>query len=76
MSSQRERVLLHLQAQSKVCVASVPLDLGYTLRNRVGELRRSGYEIVSERCLRHRHEGPVIAYRLILPEPVQQALPV
>jgi hypothetical protein len=73
--TQKERVLLHLRTQEKVCVASVPLDLAYTLRNRVGELRRD-HEIVSERCLRHHHDGPVFAYRLILPLPVQQALPV
>jgi hypothetical protein len=72
--TQKERVLLHLRTQEKVCVASVPLDLGYTLRNRVGELRREDYQIVSERCMRHHHDGPVIAYRLILPQPAQMAM--
>ena len=60
--SQKQRVLVLLQEQDAVCVKSVPVDLGYTLRNRVSELRREGKNIVSERCRMHAHASSVLMY--------------
>jgi hypothetical protein len=61
-----------LESEDQVCVASVPLDLGYTLRNRIHELRDDGLPIVGERCLRHAHRGPILSYRIV--QPGQQAM--
>ena len=72
--TQKERVLLHLKTQECVCVASLPMDLAYTARNRIGELRRDGIDIVGERCTRHSHKAPVYAYRLAQPVQQQMAL--
>ena len=74
--TQRQQVLAALINQPSVCLADVPLELGYTLRNRISELRRDGHNIVSEPCTKHRHEGTIVRYHLIQPKPVQETLPV
>lgn len=63
--TQRELVLQALRSAGErgVCLADVPLDLGYTLRNRVASLRHE-YTIESERCRVHAHDGPVSRYWL------------
>lgn len=64
--TQKERVLLYLQTMPEgVCVECVPRDLGYTLRNRIGELRRENVPIEGSRCIRHPHKAPVFSYRLV-----------
>jgi hypothetical protein len=68
--TQKQRVLLYLKTQGSVCVGNVPLDVGYTLRNRVGELIREGHRIEKQRCPWHQHRAPVMAYTLIV-DPVQ-----
>jgi hypothetical protein len=73
--TQRQRVLAYLMYQDSVCVGDLPVELSYTLRNRVSELRRDGHQISSERCRRHDHAGPVYRYRLIR-QPVQQVMAV
>lgn len=71
--SQREAVLAALRsAPDGLCLLDVPIDLGYTLRNRIGTLRQE-YEIRGERCRKHRHRGPVERYYLVT-APVQQTL--
>ena len=69
--TQHERILAALrQAGARgLCVADVPETLGYTMRNRVSELRRSlsGETIVSERCRvpEHHHKATVSRYWLV-----------
>jgi hypothetical protein len=65
MSTQKQRVRIYLETQDQVCVTSVPLDLGYTLRNRIHELRDDGLAIHGERCTKHAHRGPILAYSLV-----------
>ena len=64
LGTQKQRVLLHLKTQEWVCVSSLPLDLAYTARNRISELRASGVEIESEPCRTHQHRSSVSRYRL------------
>jgi len=61
--TQKQRVLRYLQ-QGSICVADVPLDLGYAMRNRIGDLRRDGFNIHSELCRVHAHSGPISRYWL------------
>jgi len=65
--TQRERVLAILRAAGPrgVCLADVPGDLSYVLRNRVGDCSKLGYTITSQRCRFHRHRGLVSRYRLL-----------
>ena len=63
--TQKQKVLAWLQNQPSVCIADLPLELGYCARNRIGDLRRDGYDIRGERCTRHSHAGPVFRYRLL-----------
>lgn len=73
--TQKERVLLYLRTMPEgVCVEAVPRDLGYTLRNRIGELRRDHVPIAGERCTRHHHAAPVFSYRLVAPVQLEVAL--
>jgi Helix-turn-helix domain len=72
MTTQKQRVLAWLQNQSSVCVSDLPVELGYTMRNRIHELRADGVEIIGERCTAHNHRGPILAYRLA--QPVQAVL--
>lgn len=72
--TQRDRVLLHLQTQNWMCVSSLPLDLAYTARNRISELRRQGVPIESERCTVHQHRSTVSRYRLAQPQQTEIAL--
>ena len=73
--SQKSEVLelLRYGGDQGLCLAGAPVDLAYTLRNRVSELRRDGYDIRGERCTRHAHKGPILSYRLVT-APVQMAL--
>ena len=70
--TQKQRVLRYLQRGS-ICVADVPLDLGYAMRNRIGDLRRDGFNIHSELCRAHNHQGPISRYYLIV-APVQMGM--
>jgi hypothetical protein len=65
--TQREAVLKALRKHPKrgLCIADLPLELGYCARNRVSELRRDGWQIVSETCRVHKHGGPIARYRLV-----------
>jgi biotin operon repressor len=62
--TQKQRIMLHLRTQEWVCVSSLPLDLAYTARNRISELRREGVEIESSPCRTHQHHAGVSRYRL------------
>ena len=75
MSPQQKRVLGFLKRRPQgICIDDVPHDIGYTLRNRVAELRKPGnITIESERCTFHNHGAPVVRYRLARPF-VQQEL--
>lgn len=63
--SQKSLVLSALREAGErgICVSDVPRDLSYTLRNRVGELRRE-FTIESDRCRVHRHRSTVSRYVL------------
>jgi hypothetical protein len=74
--TQKERVLEALMDHDSICLADVDFDLSYCMRNRISELRDDGYAIEGEQCRRHAHRGPILRYRILLPQPVQQALPV
>jgi hypothetical protein len=64
--SQRESVLAALRTAGSrgICLADVPLEVSYTLRNRVSELRRQGTDVRSELCRVHAHDGPISRYTL------------
>lgn len=47
-----------------ICIADLPLALGYSARNRIGTLRREGFDIRSELCRVHAHDGPISRYTL------------
>lgn len=66
MASQRELVLSALRTAGSrgICLADVPLELSYTLRNRIGEIRRQGKDVRSELCRVHAHDGPIARYTL------------
>ena len=62
-----------------VCIhdlAKIDPFIPYRARNYVSEMRRDGHNIASEVCRVHKHRSSVARYRLILPAPVQQAMPV
>jgi hypothetical protein len=65
--SQRSVILdaLRIAGRQGVCLSDVPLEIGYTMRNRVAELRRDGKLIESERCRVHKHASTVSRYFLI-----------
>jgi hypothetical protein len=67
--TQRALVLTELFIAGKrgVCISDLPVDLGYCARNRVSELKRSGWEITSEPCRKHSHAGHIARYTLLLP---------
>lgn len=64
--TQKRRVLLLLRAAGAdgVCVSNVPLELGYTMRNRISELRREGHAIEGAACHVHAHRSGVLRYVL------------
>ncbi len=63
--SQRQRVFALLRDHPEgICLEDVPLDLAYTLRNRISELSAAGYPIISRRCTWHRHRSVVRRYSL------------
>lgn len=66
MSPQQETVFGYLKRRPQgVCVDDVPRAVGYTLRNRISELRKKeGVAIDVERCTFHNHPNPVNRYRL------------
>jgi hypothetical protein len=46
--TQRQRVLAYLIHQDGICVSDLPVELSYTLRNRVSELRRNVYRLIRQ----------------------------
>ena len=68
IKTQKSRVLTALCDLDSLCLADVDVDLSYTLRNRISELRDDGYTIEGDRCRRHDHRGPILRYRLLLSE--------
>jgi hypothetical protein len=66
VSSQREQVLAALRTAGSrgICLADVELPISYTMRNRIGTLRREGFDIRSELCRVHAHDGPISRYVL------------
>jgi|HubBroStandDraft_6_1064221.scaffolds.fasta_scaffold36137_7 hypothetical protein len=66
MSPQQETVLGYLKRRRQgVCIKDVPHEVGYTLRNRISELRKKeGIDIEVEHCTFHNHPNPVNRYRL------------
>jgi hypothetical protein len=70
--TQKQRIHEHLKLWGSLCVADLPLELSYTARNRISELRRDGVPIRTATCGWHRHEHPVARY--YLEQPQQQAL--
>ena len=48
-------------------------SVAYVARNRVGDLRRLGWNITAVRCHRHPHRGRVAEYRLLEGPPEQLA---
>lgn len=71
--TQRELALRLLRSLPAVCVSDVGPAVAYTLRNRVAELRASGFDIRSSRCRRHPHRASVAEYRLV-ENPAQTAM--
>lgn len=69
---------LRMAGDRGLCVADVPIDVGYTLRNRLSELRAGGHHIEARPCRAHRHRGGVLRYRLLPTPPPgeQQGLPI
>ena len=74
MRSQKQIVLDMLKRNGSLCVADLPVDISYTLRNRVSELRREGKPIESSRCTVHQHRASVSRYRLAQPQQQEIAL--
>ena len=70
--TQKERVYECLKLWGSFCVSDLPIDLSYTARNRVSELRRSGVGIRTAVCSWHQHEHPVARY--FLEKPGQQEI--
>jgi len=63
--SQRETVLRLLREHpTGICVADVPPEIAYTLRNRISELHAHGHPIVSRVCRQHKHGSAVRRYSL------------
>lgn len=64
--TQKRRVLalLRMAGAAGICIANVPLDLSYTARNRISELRHEGYVIDDAVCRFHKHRGAVARYTL------------
>lgn len=65
--SQKLRILTLLRAAAErgICISNVPLDLSYTARNRIGDLRKEGYVIESAPCRVHHHRAAVARYFLM-----------
>lgn len=59
-----ERLLqrLDMAAREGLCLAEVPHEDAYTMRNAVAEATAAGYKIRSERCRKHRHSSTVSRY--------------
>ena len=64
--TQRQTVLeaLHEAGARGICIGDPPLDVAYTTRNRISELRASGVDIESFPCKIHQHRSSVARYRL------------
>ena len=64
--TQKRRVLalLRMGGEAGICINNVPMDLAYTYRNRVSELRADGYAIESATCRVHNHKAAVARYVL------------
>ena len=73
--SQRSTVLEALREAGErgICLADVPIDVGYAMRNRIGDLRAAGMLIRGERCRIHAHRGQIERYFLVT-QPVQMAI--
>ena len=70
--TQKQRIHDYLKLWGSLCVADLPLELSYTARNRISELRRDGVPIRTATCGWHQHEHPVARY--YLEQPAQQAM--
>jgi hypothetical protein len=73
MLTRKQRVMAALESGS-VCVGDVPVELAYTLRNGISDLRRDGVTIHAQACTRHKHAHRVYRYFLIR-TPVQLEIP-
>jgi hypothetical protein len=67
VSSQKTLVLAALRTAGSrgICIGDLPLNLGYSARNRIGTLRREGFDIKSELCRVHAHDGPISRYYIL-----------
>jgi len=63
--TQKQVVLRLLREHPEgICVADVPREVAYTLRNRCSELSHEGHAIVVRRCRFHTHKAAVVRYSL------------
>ena len=73
MRTQKQIVLDMLKRNGSLCVADLPVEISYTLRNRCSELRRDGVKMEVSPCRVHDHRSKsIVRYRL--PAPVQLEL--
>ena len=71
--TQKQIVLDMLRQRGSLCLAEVPVNIGYAMRNRIGDLRKDGIPIESAPCRIHAHRShSIVRYRLTAP--VQQEI--